>query len=124
MAEDVSMAEVRDALKVAAAVEEEDVSDIEELRRRIRTWIDAGDRRADDLANAMQAALGPVVAGVGGRIDETGAIILPDELLFPRGKATLTPSLVAFLDEVCVPWVNTLQSLVCHDCVSNSSGFS
>jgi hypothetical protein len=37
MAEGVSVAEVRDALKVAAAVEEEDVTDIEELRSRIRT---------------------------------------------------------------------------------------
>ncbi|MFY0659005.1 MAG: DUF1524 domain-containing protein [Shimia sp.] len=61
------------------------------------------------LVNALREELGAVVADLGGRIDDDGAITLPDELLFDRGKATIKPRLNEFLVTACEPWLSTLK---------------
>ena len=62
------------------------------------------------LINTLKSELGGIVANVGGHIDETGAIILPDEVLFQRGKASITPNLAKFLADACLPWLSTLKN--------------
>lgn len=61
------------------------------------------------LVGALRSELGSVVAKMGGHIDDTGAIILPDGVLFKQGSATITPSLRKFLAEACHPWLTTLR---------------
>lgn len=61
------------------------------------------------MVNALREELGSVVAELGGRIDDGGAITLPDELLFDRGKATIKPRLNEFLIQACEPWLATLK---------------
>ena len=58
----------------------------------------------------MKSELGGVVANIGGHIDDTGAIILPDRVLFDQGKANITPSLGKFLADACQPWLSTLRN--------------
>ncbi len=62
------------------------------------------------LVGALKSELGGIVANIGGHIDDTGAIILPDRVLFDQGKANITPSLGKFLADACQPWLSTLRN--------------
>lgn len=62
------------------------------------------------LVGALQRELGSIVSKVGGRIDDTGAIILPDNVLFEQGKASITPVLAKFLADACEPWLTVLKN--------------
>ncbi|MEP0941320.1 DUF1524 domain-containing protein [Roseibium sp.] len=61
------------------------------------------------LIGALQRELGDTVSKVGGRIDESGAIILPDSILFAPRSATVTKALEKFLSDVCEPWLTVLM---------------
>jgi len=50
------------------------------------------------------------VARIGGRIDTSGAIVLPDSVLFERGEAHITRQLHGFLAEACNPWLTVLKN--------------
>lgn len=62
------------------------------------------------LVSALRSELGGVVSGIGGRIDDTGAIVLPDQVLFKQGQAVITPSLAKFMADACEPWLATLRN--------------
>ncbi|WP_120635256.1 DUF1524 domain-containing protein [Ruegeria sp. EL01] len=62
------------------------------------------------LVGALKSELGNIVASIGGHIDDSGAIILPDRVLFSQGKANITPSLAKFLADACQPWLSTLRN--------------
>lgn len=62
------------------------------------------------LVGALQRELGGIVSKVGGQIDDTGAIILPDNILFEQGKANITPILAKFLADACEPWLTVLKN--------------
>lgn len=62
------------------------------------------------LVGALRSELGDVVANMGGQIDDTGAIILPDRVLFNQGKASISPSLAKFLAQACQPWLSVLRT--------------
>jgi outer membrane protein OmpA-like peptidoglycan-associated protein len=62
------------------------------------------------LVDAIRSELGGIVSDIGGYIDETGAIILPDQVLFDQGKAGITPSLAEFMADACEPWLATLRN--------------
>jgi len=61
------------------------------------------------LVGALKSELGSMVASIGGYIDEDGAIILPDRVLFSQGEANITPNLRSFLAQACQPWLSTLR---------------
>lgn len=63
------------------------------------------------LGDALEAALGDVITARGGEfIDAGGTIALSDATLFERGRSDLTEDMLSFLDEICIPWLNTLRS--------------
>ena len=62
------------------------------------------------LIAALRNELGDIVSNAGGRIDDTGAIILPDNILFEKGKAEITPVLGQFLEDACEPWLTVLKN--------------
>lgn len=62
------------------------------------------------LVGALRSELGRLVSEVGGRIDDTGAIILPDSVLFDQGKSQITPVLAKFLAQACGPWLTVLKN--------------
>ena len=61
-----------------------------------------------ELVEDMRRTLGTLVANVGGSIDEGGALILPDSILFDVGSARLTSRMNAFLEKMCVPWMQVM----------------
>lgn len=67
-----------------------------------------GQRQA--LAAALRNELGGIVSDAGGRIDDAGSIILPDNVLFERGQAEITPVLRQFLENACEPWLTALKT--------------
>ena len=107
-----SLEDLQNALALAESLSPEELSNTEELKRRIRATIDDTRRIGEDLAREIEAATGDIVRGVGGEIDQrTGAVTVPDAL-FDRGKHDLNPKLSAFLRAFCPPW---LESLVGFD---------
>ncbi len=62
------------------------------------------------LVGALRTELGGLVSSIGGQIDENGAIILPDTVLFDQGKANITPVLAKFLADACSPWLAVLKN--------------
>lgn len=79
---------------------------LEGISRKIR---DAEVQEAA-LVGALKTELGDLVADIGGYIDDTGAIILPEKVIFQKGKSTISPSLGKFLAQACHPWLSTLKS--------------
>ncbi len=61
------------------------------------------------LVRALRSDLGEVVGNIGGYIDESGSIILPDIVLFEQGRANITPQMENFLRQACAPWLSTLR---------------
>ena len=83
---------------------------IEDLIRKIRTKIDESEGVGRDVAKQIQKALGSLVDSKGGEIDpESGAITLPERVLFDPGSAELKDETRQFLDKFCKPWFETLK---------------
>ena len=57
----------------------------------------------------LRRTLGAEVARIGGRIEADGAIVLPDAVLFERGRARITERMRAFLEVACEPWLGVLM---------------
>lgn len=62
-----------------------------------------------ELVRSLHAELGDIVAEVGGTINDSGAIILPDTILFSSGSAEITRRLDRFLANACDPWLRVLK---------------
>lgn len=103
--------EIRLALALVAALEPDDGAELDQLRENIRARLGERLRRQQLLAATTRTAIGPLVEGLGGRIDETGVITLPDEILFARNSADPTQALGTFLAEACPPWFAALREL-------------
>lgn len=93
----------------------ETLSALEDLERAGQTLegisrkIQEAELQEAALVGTLKSKLGSLVDGFGGYIDETGAIILPDAVLFKQGQATITPNLSRFLKEACQPWLQALR---------------
>lgn len=98
---------VDDLLETASQLEE--LEKVGQTLEGISSKIRNAEAQEAALVSALKSELGDIVASVGGHIDETGAIILPDEVLFNQGKASITPSLARFLAQACQPWLATLK---------------
>lgn len=75
----------------------------------IGAQLDAARVAEADLIEDMQRTLGGVVAKVGGYIDENGAVVLRDTILFDVGSPYLTKGMDKFLEELCVPWMQVMM---------------
>ena len=93
------------AAQTVAALEQAGQT-LEDISRKIRN----AEAQEAALVGALKSELGGLVSKVGGRIDGSGAIILPDAVLFERGKAHITPVLRTFLADVCGPWLSVLKN--------------
>ncbi|MBT3143216.1 DUF1524 domain-containing protein [Ruegeria litorea] len=78
---------------------------LEDISQKIRN----AEAQEAALVGALRRELGGLVSKVGGRIDDSGAIILPDTILFDQGKAQITPVLGKFLADACGPWLTVLK---------------
>jgi hypothetical protein len=76
----------------------------------IGAQIDAARAAEAELISTMRARLGAVVEGMGGYIDDSGAIVLQDQVLFEGGQWDVTPRMQAFLREMCVPWMQVMMN--------------
>ncbi|WP_454268608.1 OmpA family protein [Roseovarius sp. MBR-51] len=97
--------EVVDALETLTALQEAG-----QTLEGIASKISQAEAQQKMMVGALRSELGEIVSSVGGQIDENGAIILPDTILFEQGQARITPVLEKFLAEACEPWVTTLKS--------------
>ena len=62
-----------------------------------------------EVTRLLRRTLGPVVSSYGGTIDDDGALVFPESVLFEAGKSDITPELRRFLAAVCLPWFQTLE---------------
>ena len=93
-----------------AAVELEAQEQEGRFREEIADKIRAAAERQEELVAALQRELGDLVEEAGGRIDPTsGSIILPDEVLFEQGEASITQEQRNFLNDICEPWLHQLN---------------
>lgn len=115
---DRDLSEINEALALKNALGDRNAADVAQMAdeldalRGYRAHIEDGlgdkTRARARVVRALNEQLGELVTRVGGEIDETGAITLPDTLLFDRGSAAITPHLAQFLDAACAPWVDIL----------------
>ncbi|WP_209427148.1 OmpA family protein [Pararhodobacter sp. SW119] len=104
-------ADIRRALALAARLDPHDMAGLEALREDIRERLGQRIARQQILSDATRAAIGELVAGLGGQIDDRGVITFPDDILFTQGSATPTPALRNFLAQACLPWFEAMQEL-------------
>ena len=99
---------IDDLLATAQTLEglEQAGQSLEDISQKIRN----AEAREAALVGALRGELGGLVSKVGGRIDDGGAIILPDTILFDQGKAQITPVLRKFLADACGPWLTVLKN--------------
>jgi outer membrane protein OmpA-like peptidoglycan-associated protein len=76
----------------------------------IGAQIDAARAAEAELVATMRERLGGIVEGMGGYIDDSGAIVLRDQVLFEGGRWDVTPRMQAFLSEMCVPWMQVMMN--------------
>ncbi len=104
----------QDLEKLIAAMAE-DGRTVQEVTEILGNWDDIfgrlkehEDQRAE-LAGALTDELGDLVTGIGGRIEASGTIIVPDLVLFESGEAEITKTMARFLSGFCVPWLQVLM---------------
>jgi flagellar motor protein MotB len=103
--------DIRRALALAARLDPDDMAGLDALREDIRERLGERLARQHALSGATRAAIGELVEGLGGQIDEHGVITFPDDILFAPGSATPTPALRNFLAQACPPWFEAMQRL-------------
>jgi outer membrane protein OmpA-like peptidoglycan-associated protein len=94
---------------LVAAEKLEGLESVGQTLAQISSKIKNAEAQEIALVSALRSELGGLVRSIGGNIDDTGAIILSDKVLFNQGKATITPSLERFLKQACQPWLATLK---------------
>ena len=100
-------AEIMRLLERARRAGEED--EAQDRLAGIGAQLDAVRDAESHLIDDLRRTLGEAVARAGGHIDETGAVVLPDTILFDVGSATLRQRMKDFLDEMCVPWMQVMM---------------
>lgn len=103
--------DIRRALALAAQLYPDEVAGLDALREDIRERLGERFERQRALSGAVRGAIGDLVEGLGGHIDEAGVITFPDDILFRQGSATPTPALRTFLAQACQPWFEALRGL-------------
>jgi outer membrane protein OmpA-like peptidoglycan-associated protein len=103
--------DIRRALALAARLNPDDVAGLDALREDIRERLGERLERQRALSSAVHSAIGDLVEGLGGQIDEAGVITFPDDILFMQGSANPTAALRAFLAQACLPWFDALRGL-------------
>lgn len=116
-----------DVLAVLAAAPEPERRRLEELIRtdawrapapapavdataeRVARRLESAAASRAEVTRALEARLGPLVAGYGGTIEPDGALVFPETVLFEAGKSEITPRLRGFLAAICLPWFRTLE---------------
>ena len=76
---------------------------------RVRDRLVKEERAREQLVNELKTKLGAQITEVGGRIEITGKIVVPDKVLFTKGEAEIRPQLASFLREFCPNWLATLR---------------
>ena len=76
---------------------------------RVRDRLAKEERARDRLVSDLKNNLGAQIAKVGGRIEPTGKIVVPDKVLFIKGEAGIRPQVARFLDDFCPRWFATLK---------------
>lgn len=94
-------------LKITERTPENDL--MRERLAGIGAQLDAARDAEADLIQDMQRTLGGLVAKVGGYIDENGAVVVRDSILFDVGSPDLTERMEEFLEELCVPWMQVMM---------------
>lgn len=103
--------DIRRALALAASLDPEDLAGLDSLRDSIRERLRERLARQRLVAETTRIAIGDTVMSMGGDIDESGTITLPDAVLFVQGQAVPTETLQAFLRQACRPWFEALRGL-------------
>lgn len=112
----LATAKIKQALDQSGRTIEDLIKMSESFQKAGRSLADIADKieqaqgQEQALIAALRNELGDIVSNAGGNIDDTGAIILPDSILFERGKAEITPVLGQFLEEACEPWLTVLKN--------------
>ncbi len=104
------MAALQELVKAGQSIDALKAQTANQALEGIAGKIDAAEAQYLALVGAIKSELGGLVSSFGGRIDNEGAIILPDEVLFEQGKANITPQLVRFLAQACEPWLVVLKN--------------
>lgn len=114
-----SVDEIADALDMRGHLDPKGKTSNEELKKmirnlraqaaRVRDRLVKEERAREQLVNDLKTKLGAQIAEVGGRIETTGKIIVPDKVLFTKGEAEIRPQLASFLREFCPHWLATLR---------------
>lgn len=95
---------------ISAAEDLENISNYGRTLDEISEKIRVAEEQEAALVGTLRSELGSLVSGIGGKIDDSGAIILPDTALFQQGKAQISSRLGRFLAEACSPWLTVLKN--------------
>ncbi len=76
---------------------------------RVRDRLVKEERAREQLVTDLKTKLGAQIAEVGGRIETTGKIVVPDKVLFTKGEAEIRSQLASFLRDFCPHWLATLR---------------
>ncbi len=114
-----SVDEVMDALALRDNLDPYGEYSNEALKKIIQDLRAQGTRARSRLAEEKQARkrlladlqtqLGAQIAQVGGRIEATGKIVVPDTVVFTMGQDEIRPRAARFLGDFCPRWLATLK---------------
>lgn len=77
---------------------------------RVRSRIAKQERARERLVADLKTSLGSQIAQVGGRIEKTGKIVVPDKVLFLTGQDGIRPQVAQFLKDFCPRWLAALKN--------------
>jgi outer membrane protein OmpA-like peptidoglycan-associated protein len=77
----------------------------------INTMRATAGRTGAEIAAAIRAQAGDIIAGFGGRILENGNVIFPDSVLFAQGSDVIRPEFDRVLAAFCRPWFEILYNV-------------
>ena len=104
-ASDDERRKLEDLIRSGAWLEPPEETVVERVAQRLEA---AAASRAE-VTRVLRQTLGPVVSSYGGTIDDDGALVFPETVLFEAGNSDITPELRRFLAAVCLPWLRTLE---------------
>lgn len=88
---------------------EDSSSEADVLRDKIQGLLERDVSSQKSLVRRLRDEIGENVTRMGGKIEDDGAVVLPDALLFEKGEAKILPRLATFLEGFCSPWLFTLK---------------
>lgn len=106
---DHSLAELREALAALDQRTVDGASEADVLRDKIQGLLERDVSGQESLVRRLRDEIGDEVTRMGGKIEDDGAVVLPDALLFEKGEAEILPRLATFLEGFCSPWLFTLK---------------